>query len=110
MHYRVIWAVRSQDALRPVRTGGGSQAAPPAATAHLRGAVSRQVIEDNKMRQYESIQKLLSEKSSLRQAISHADRLKLLPAHRRNSSKRKPRPQICALQEETEEEVQETRL
>ncbi|XP_046762186.1 cystic fibrosis transmembrane conductance regulator isoform X2 [Gallus gallus] len=68
------------------------------------------VIEDNKMRQYESIQKLLSEKSSLRQAISHADRLKLLPAHRRNSSKRKPRPQICALQEETEEEVQETRL
>ncbi|OXB56994.1 hypothetical protein ASZ78_017026 [Callipepla squamata] len=54
--------------------------------------------------------KLLSEKSSLRQAISHADRLKLLPAHRRNSSKRKPRAQIGALQEETEEEVQDTRL
>ncbi|OPJ68728.1 cystic fibrosis transmembrane conductance regulator [Patagioenas fasciata] len=68
------------------------------------------VIEDNKLRQYESIQKLLSEKSSFRQAISHADRLKLLPMHHRNSSKRNPRPKITALQEETEEEVQETRL
>ncbi|XP_068788712.1 cystic fibrosis transmembrane conductance regulator isoform X1 [Struthio camelus] len=68
------------------------------------------VIEDNKVRQYESIQKLLNEKSSFRQAISHADRLKLFPIHRRNSSKRKPRPKITALQEETEEEVQETRL
>uniref|UniRef100_A0A8V5FLY3 Cystic fibrosis transmembrane conductance regulator n=1 Tax=Melopsittacus undulatus TaxID=13146 RepID=A0A8V5FLY3_MELUD len=68
------------------------------------------VIEDNKLRQYESIQKLLNEKSSFRQAISHADRLKLLPMHHRNSSKSKPRPEITALQEETEEEVQETRL
>uniref|UniRef100_A0A663F356 Cystic fibrosis transmembrane conductance regulator n=1 Tax=Aquila chrysaetos chrysaetos TaxID=223781 RepID=A0A663F356_AQUCH len=68
------------------------------------------VIEDNKLRQYESIQKLLNEKSSFRQAISHADRLKLLPVHHRSSSKRKPRPKITALQEETEEEVQETRL
>ncbi|XP_062465609.1 cystic fibrosis transmembrane conductance regulator isoform X2 [Pezoporus occidentalis] len=68
------------------------------------------VIEDNKLRQYESIQKLLNEKSSFRQAISHADRLKLLPVHHRNSSKCKPRPKITALQEETEEEVQETRL
>ncbi|NWX90101.1 CFTR regulator, partial [Nothoprocta pentlandii] len=68
------------------------------------------VIEDNKVRQYESIQKLLNEKSSFRQAISHADRLKLFPLHRRNSSKRKPRPKITALQEESEEEVQETRL
>ncbi|GAB0176090.1 cystic fibrosis transmembrane conductance regulator [Grus japonensis] len=68
------------------------------------------VIEDNKLRQYESIQKLLNEKSSFRQAISHADRLKLLPVHHRNSSKRKPGPKITALQEETEEEVQETRL
>ncbi|NXD09640.1 CFTR regulator, partial [Nothocercus nigrocapillus] len=68
------------------------------------------VIEDNKVRQYESIQKLLNEKSSFRQAISHAERLKLFPLHRRNSSKRKPRPKITALQEETEEEVQETRL
>ncbi|XP_047906947.2 cystic fibrosis transmembrane conductance regulator [Anser cygnoides] len=68
------------------------------------------VIEDNKMKQYESIQKLLNEKSSFRQAISHADRLKLLPINRRNSSKHKPRPKITALQEETEEEVQETRL
>ena len=92
------------------RPGRRGVLAPPAATARLTGAMSPQVIEDNKMRQYESIQKLLSEKSSLRQAISHADRLKLLPAHRRNSRQRKPRPQICALQEETEEEVQETRL
>ncbi|XP_071589809.1 cystic fibrosis transmembrane conductance regulator isoform X2 [Heliangelus exortis] len=68
------------------------------------------VIEDNKLRQYESIQKLLNEKSSFRQAISHADRLRLLPVHHRHSSKRKPHPQITALQEETEEEVQETRL
>ncbi|KAM8820697.1 cystic fibrosis transmembrane conductance regulator isoform 2-T2 [Eudromia elegans] len=68
------------------------------------------VIEDNKVRPYESIQKLLNEKSSFRQAMSHADRLKLLPLHRRTSSKRKPRPKITALQEETEEEVQETRL
>ncbi|XP_014375426.1 cystic fibrosis transmembrane conductance regulator [Alligator sinensis] len=68
------------------------------------------VIEDNKVRQYESIQKLLNEKSSFRQVISHVDRLKLFPIHRRNSSKRKSRPKITALQEETEEEVQETRL
>nr|XP_025953117.1 cystic fibrosis transmembrane conductance regulator [Dromaius novaehollandiae] len=68
------------------------------------------VIEDDKVRQYESIQKLLNEKSSFRQAISHTDRLKLFPIHRRNSSKHKPRPKITALQEETEEEVQETRL
>ena len=69
-----------------------------------------QVIEDNKLRQYESIQKLLNEKSSFRQAISHADRIKLIPIHHRNSSKHKPQPKITALQEETEEEVQETRL
>ncbi|KYO47578.1 cystic fibrosis transmembrane conductance regulator isoform B [Alligator mississippiensis] len=68
------------------------------------------VIEDNKVRQYESIQKLLNEKSSFRQVISHVDRLKLFPIHRRNSSKRKSRLKITALQEETEEEVQETRL
>ncbi|NXH17627.1 CFTR regulator, partial [Bucco capensis] len=66
------------------------------------------VIEDTKLRQYESIQKLLSEKSSLRQAISPGERLRLLPAQQRGSSKRKPK--ISALQEETEEEVQETRL
>ncbi|XP_074861284.1 cystic fibrosis transmembrane conductance regulator [Carettochelys insculpta] len=68
------------------------------------------VIEENKVRQYESIQKLLNEKNSFRQAISYSDRLKLFPLHRRNSSKRKSRPKISALQEETEEEVQETRL
>ncbi|XP_060100829.1 cystic fibrosis transmembrane conductance regulator [Heteronotia binoei] len=68
------------------------------------------VIEDNKVRQYESIQKLLNEKNSFRQAISHWDRARLFPIHPRSSSKRRSRPKISALQEETEEEVQETRL
>ncbi|XP_034983264.2 cystic fibrosis transmembrane conductance regulator isoform X1 [Zootoca vivipara] len=68
------------------------------------------VIEENKVTQYESIQKLLSEKNSFRQAISHSDRVRLFPVHPRNSSKRMSRPKISALQEETEEEVQETRL
>uniref|UniRef100_A0A8C3VLY6 Cystic fibrosis transmembrane conductance regulator n=1 Tax=Catagonus wagneri TaxID=51154 RepID=A0A8C3VLY6_9CETA len=66
------------------------------------------VIEENKVRQYDSIQRLLSEKSLFRQAISPLDRLKLLP--HRNSSKQKSRSKIAALKEETEEEVQETRL
>ncbi|CAK6434258.1 unnamed protein product [Pipistrellus nathusii] len=66
------------------------------------------VIEENQVRQYDSIQRLLSEKSLFQQAMSASDRLKLLP--HRNSSKHKPRTQITALQEETEEEVQETRL
>ncbi|XP_074235268.1 cystic fibrosis transmembrane conductance regulator isoform X2 [Saimiri boliviensis] len=66
------------------------------------------VIEENKVRQYDSIQKLLNEKSLFRQAISHSDRMKLFP--HRNSSKYKSRPQIASLKEETEEEVQETRL
>ncbi|KAF7246495.1 Cystic fibrosis transmembrane conductance regulator [Varanus komodoensis] len=68
------------------------------------------VIEESKVRQYESIQKLLSEKNSFRQAISHSDRAKLFMIHPRNSSQRRSRPKISALQEETEEEVQETRL
>ncbi|XP_018429475.1 PREDICTED: cystic fibrosis transmembrane conductance regulator [Nanorana parkeri] len=68
------------------------------------------VIEENTVRQYDSIQKLMNEKSFFKQAISHSDRLKLFPLHRRNSSKRKSRPKITALQEETEEEVQETKL
>ncbi|XP_071468873.1 cystic fibrosis transmembrane conductance regulator isoform X4 [Marmota flaviventris] len=66
------------------------------------------VIEENKVRQYDSIQKLLSEKSLFRQAISSSDRMKLFP--HRNSSKHKSRSQIASLKEETEEEVQETRL
>ncbi|XP_006859377.1 PREDICTED: cystic fibrosis transmembrane conductance regulator [Chrysochloris asiatica] len=66
------------------------------------------VIEENKVRQYDSIQKLLSEKSLFRQAISSSDRVKLFP--HRNSSKHKSRSKITALKEETEEEVQETRL
>ena len=60
------------------------------------------------MRQYDSIQRMLSEKSLFRQAISPADRLKLLP--QRNSSRQKSRSNIAALKEETEEEVQETKL
>ncbi|XP_043823514.1 cystic fibrosis transmembrane conductance regulator [Dromiciops gliroides] len=66
------------------------------------------VIEENKVRQYESIQKLVTEKSLYRQAISHSDKMKLFP--HRNSSRHKSRAKITALQEETEEEVQETRL
>ncbi|XP_016052415.1 PREDICTED: cystic fibrosis transmembrane conductance regulator [Miniopterus natalensis] len=66
------------------------------------------VIEENKVRQYDSIQKLLSEKSLFQQAMSPSDRLKLSP--HRNSSKHKSRSKITALKEETEEEVQETRL
>lgn len=52
----------------------------------------------------------MNEKSFFKQAISQSDRLKLFPLQRRNSSKRKSRPKITALQEETEEEVQETKL
>ncbi|XP_040858085.1 cystic fibrosis transmembrane conductance regulator [Ochotona curzoniae] len=66
------------------------------------------VIEENTVRQYDSIQKLLSEKSLFRQAISSSDRAKLFP--HRNSSKHKSRPHITALKEEAEEDVQETRL
>ncbi|XP_023619376.1 cystic fibrosis transmembrane conductance regulator isoform X7 [Myotis lucifugus] len=66
------------------------------------------VIEENQVRQYDSIQRLLSEKSLFHQAISPSDRLKLLP--HRNSSKHKSRSKITALQEVTEEEVQDTRL
>ncbi|XP_066218646.1 cystic fibrosis transmembrane conductance regulator isoform X1 [Saccopteryx leptura] len=66
------------------------------------------VIEENRVRQYDSIQKLLNEKSLFQQAMSPWDRLKLLP--HRDSSKHKSRSQITALKEETEEEVQETRL
>lgn len=68
------------------------------------------VIEENTVRQYDSIQKLMNEKSFFKQAISQSDRMKSFPLHRRNSSKRMSRPKITALQEETEEEVQETRL
>ncbi|XP_035866733.1 cystic fibrosis transmembrane conductance regulator isoform X3 [Phyllostomus discolor] len=66
------------------------------------------VIEENKVRQYDSLQKLLNEKILFQQAMSPLDRLKLLP--HRNSSKHKSRSTITALKEETEEEIQETRL
>uniref|UniRef100_A0ABI7W3F7 Cystic fibrosis transmembrane conductance regulator n=1 Tax=Felis catus TaxID=9685 RepID=A0ABI7W3F7_FELCA len=66
------------------------------------------VIEENKVRQYDSIQKLLSEKSLFRQAIGPSERLRFFPT--RNSSRHKSRSKIAALKEETEEEVHETRL
>ncbi|XP_066561240.1 cystic fibrosis transmembrane conductance regulator [Amia ocellicauda] len=68
------------------------------------------MIEGSSVKPYDSIQKLLNETSQLKQAMSHAERLKLFPLHRRNSSKRKPKPKITALQEEAEDEVQDTRL
>ncbi|XP_033882772.2 cystic fibrosis transmembrane conductance regulator [Acipenser ruthenus] len=68
------------------------------------------VIEGSSVKPYDTIQKLLNESSLLKQAISSAERVKLFPLHRRNSSKRKPRPKITALQEEAEEDVQDTRL
>ncbi|XP_021569956.1 cystic fibrosis transmembrane conductance regulator [Carlito syrichta] len=67
------------------------------------------VIEESKVQQYDSLQKLLNEKSLFRQALSPSERVKLFSL--RHSSKRsKSRPPIAALKEETEEEVQETRL
>uniref|UniRef100_A0A8C7NAV9 Cystic fibrosis transmembrane conductance regulator n=1 Tax=Oncorhynchus kisutch TaxID=8019 RepID=A0A8C7NAV9_ONCKI len=71
------------------------------------------MIEGSSMKRYDSIQKLLNETSHLKQAISAAERLKLFPLHRLNSSKRPPQsqqPKITALQEEAEDEVQDTRL
>ncbi|MGH0155311.1 UNVERIFIED_CONTAM: hypothetical protein FKN15_031070, partial [Acipenser sinensis] len=68
------------------------------------------VIEGGSVKPYDNIQRLLNESSLLKQAISSAERMKLFPLHRRNSSKRKPRPKITALQEEAEEDVQDTRL
>ncbi|XP_031237102.1 cystic fibrosis transmembrane conductance regulator isoform X2 [Mastomys coucha] len=66
------------------------------------------VIEEGNVWQYDSLQALLSEKSIFQQAISSSERMKLFQG--RHSSKQKPRPQITAVKEETEEEVQETRL
>lgn len=66
------------------------------------------VIEEGNVWQYDSVQALLSEKSIFQQAISSSEKMKLFQS--RHSSRQKPRPQITALKEETEEEVQETRL
>ncbi|XP_036373688.1 cystic fibrosis transmembrane conductance regulator-like [Megalops cyprinoides] len=68
------------------------------------------MIEGSSVKRYDSIQKLLNETSVLKQAMSHAERLKLFPLHRRSSSKRTPQPRIGALREEAEDEVQDTRL
>ncbi|XP_051007840.1 cystic fibrosis transmembrane conductance regulator [Acomys russatus] len=66
------------------------------------------VIEDNNVWQYDSLQALLSEKSIFQQAISSSEKMRFFQP--RHSSKQKTRPTITALKEETEEEVQETRL
>ncbi|EDM15127.1 rCG28062 [Rattus norvegicus] len=66
------------------------------------------VIEQGNVWQYESLQALLSEKSVFQRALSSSEKMKLF--HGRHSSKQKPRTQITAVKEETEEEVQETRL
>lgn len=72
-----------------------------------------QMIEGSSMKTYDSIQKLMNEKSHLKQAMSTADRLRLFPTlHRLNSNKR-PTPQtakISSLPEEAEDEVHDTRL
>uniref|UniRef100_A0A4W5RHM7 Cystic fibrosis transmembrane conductance regulator n=1 Tax=Hucho hucho TaxID=62062 RepID=A0A4W5RHM7_9TELE len=71
------------------------------------------MIEGSSMKRYDSIQKLLNETSHLKQAMSAAERLKLFPLHRLNSSKRPPQsqqPKITALQEVAEDEVQNTHL
>ncbi|KAI5098210.1 cystic fibrosis transmembrane conductance regulator, partial [Silurus meridionalis] len=70
------------------------------------------MMEQGKVKTYESIQRLLNETSQLKQAISPAERLKLFP--RRNSSLRVPQPKLSSvtltLQEETEDDIQDTRL
>ncbi|XP_029471843.1 cystic fibrosis transmembrane conductance regulator [Rhinatrema bivittatum] len=68
------------------------------------------VMEDNTIRQYDSIQKLMNEKNFFKQAICNSDRMKLFPLNHKNSSKNKSMQIISALEEETEDEVQETRL
>lgn len=69
------------------------------------------MIEGSSMKRYDSIQRLLNETSHLKQAMSAAERLKLFPLHRLNSSKRAPQTaKITALQEEAEDEIQDTRL
>ncbi|MCI4379228.1 hypothetical protein PGIGA_G00225600 [Pangasianodon gigas] len=70
------------------------------------------MMEQGKVKTYESIQRLLNETSQLKQAMSPAERLKLFP--RRNSSMRVPQPKLSSvtltLQEETEDDIQDTRL
>ncbi|XP_062860684.1 cystic fibrosis transmembrane conductance regulator [Trichomycterus rosablanca] len=70
------------------------------------------MMEQGKVKTYDSIQRLLNETSQLKQAISQAERLKLFP--RRNSSMHVPQPKLSSvtltLQEEAEDEVHDTRL
>lgn len=71
-----------------------------------------QMVENGALKNYESIQKLMSEVAHLRQAISPADQHRFPMLHRLNSTKR-PLPQttkISSLPEEAEDEVQDTRL
>ncbi|KAJ8388599.1 hypothetical protein AAFF_G00131640 [Aldrovandia affinis] len=67
------------------------------------------MIEGSSVKKYSTIQKLMNETNHLKQAMSHSERLKLFPLHRRCSSKRATQP-ISSLQEEAEDEVQDTRL
>uniref|UniRef100_A0A8C7ZHN9 Cystic fibrosis transmembrane conductance regulator n=1 Tax=Oryzias sinensis TaxID=183150 RepID=A0A8C7ZHN9_9TELE len=70
------------------------------------------MVENGALKNYESIQKLMSEVAHLRQAISPADQHRFPMLHRLNSTKR-PLPQttkISSLPEEAEDEVQDTRL
>uniref|UniRef100_A0AAY4EVL3 Cystic fibrosis transmembrane conductance regulator n=1 Tax=Denticeps clupeoides TaxID=299321 RepID=A0AAY4EVL3_9TELE len=70
------------------------------------------MLEQGSVKTFDSIQKLVSETSVLRQAISPAERLKLFP--RRNSSMHVAQPKMgnvaLTLEEEAEDEVQDTRL
>ncbi|XP_030628604.1 cystic fibrosis transmembrane conductance regulator [Chanos chanos] len=70
------------------------------------------MIEQGQAKMYESIQRLLNETNLLKQAMTPAERLKLLP--RRNSSMRVPQPKLSSvtltLEEEAEDEIHDTRL
>ncbi|KAG9273217.1 cystic fibrosis transmembrane conductance regulator [Astyanax mexicanus] len=70
------------------------------------------MMEQGKVKTYDSIQRLLNETSQLKQAMSPAERLKLFP--RRNSSMHVAQPKLSSvtltLQEEAEDDIQDTRL
>uniref|UniRef100_A0A8C5END5 Cystic fibrosis transmembrane conductance regulator n=1 Tax=Gouania willdenowi TaxID=441366 RepID=A0A8C5END5_GOUWI len=71
------------------------------------------MIEGSSLKSYDTIQKLMNERSHLKQAMSPADRLRLFPnLHSHNASKRAPTQtaKISALPEEAEDDVHDTRL
>ncbi|KAJ8245272.1 hypothetical protein GJAV_G00268970 [Gymnothorax javanicus] len=67
------------------------------------------MIEDSRVKMYDTIQRLLNESSHLRQAMNNLERQKLFCLIRRTSTKRGPKP-IASVQEEAEDEVHDTRL